>query len=119
MQNLYHLTTWSGNVFGFSFSLQPGTLIALGMSLYAFCAFFSAPILGRMSDRYGRKRPLLLSVIGTCAAYVILIFTQSYWLYLFSRVVNGLTGGNISILQAILADISKTPEERNKNFGLL
>lgn len=119
MQNLYHLTTWSGNIFGFPLSLHPGTLIALGMSIYALCAFFSAPILGRMSDRYGRKRPLLFSVIGTCAAYVILMITQSYWLYLFSRVVNGLTGGNISIIQAILADISKTPEERNKNFGLL
>ncbi len=86
------------------------------MSLYALCAFFSAPILGRMSDRYGRKKPLLFSVIGTCLAYVVLMVTQSYWLYLFSRIVNGVTGGNISIIQAILSDLSKTSEERNKNF---
>jgi DHA1 family tetracycline resistance protein-like MFS transporter len=119
MQTLYSLSTWSGKIFGFSLSLEPGTMIALGMSLYAFCAFFSAPILGRLSDRYGRKKPLLFSVAGTCIAYVILVVSQSYWLYLFSRMVNGLTGGNISILQAILADLSKTPEERNKNFGLL
>ena len=92
MQILYGLKTWSGNLFGFSVSLEPGTLIALGMSLYALCAFFSAPILGRMSDRYGRKNPLLFSVIGTCVAYCILVATQSYWLYLFSRIVNGLTG---------------------------
>lgn len=92
MQTLYHLSTWSGTLFGFPFSLKPGTLIALGMSLYALCAFFSAPILGRMSDRYGRKKPLLFSVVGTCAAYCILVGTQSYWLYLFSRMVNGLTG---------------------------
>jgi DHA1 family tetracycline resistance protein-like MFS transporter len=92
MQTLYNLSTWSGDILGFSFSLEPGTLIALGMSLYALCAFFSAPILGRMSDRYGRKNPLLFSVIGTCLAYVILMITQSYWLYLFSRIVNGLTG---------------------------
>lgn len=119
MQTLYNLSTWSGKIFGFSLSLEPGTMIALGMSLYAFCAFFSAPILGRLSDRYGRKKPLLFSVAGTCIAYTILVVSQSYWLYLFSRMVNGLTGGNISILQAILADLSKTPEERNKNFGLL
>lgn len=86
------------------------------MSLYALCAFFSAPILGRMSDRYGRKNPLLFSVIGTCLSYVILMMTQSYWLYLFSRIINGVTGGNISIIQAILSDLSKTTEERNKNF---
>ncbi|MFA6080476.1 MAG: MFS transporter [Candidatus Gracilibacteria bacterium] len=119
MQQLYHLTTWNVSIFGLSLLLQPGTLIALGMSLYALCAFFSAPLLGIISDRFGRKRPLLFSVLGTCLAYVILMLTQSYWLYLFSRIVNGLTGGNISIIQAILADLSKTTEERNKNFGLL
>ncbi len=92
MQDFYHLTTWSTHFFGFPLSLQPGTLIALGMSLYALCAFFSAPILGRISDRYGRKNPLLFSVMGTCVAYLILMVTQSYWLYLISRIINGLTG---------------------------
>lgn len=119
MVDLYSLATWSGKFLDFSFSLKPGTLIALGISLYALCAFFSAPILGRISDRYGRKNPLLISVIGTLIAYIILMVTQSYWLYLVSRMINGLTGWNISIIQAILADISKTSEERNKNFGLL
>ena len=116
MQTLYHLTAWNVSIFGLSLLLQPGTLIALGMSLYALFAFFSAPLLGIISDRFGRKRPLLISVIGTCLSYVILMLTQSYWLYLFSRIVNGLTGGNISIIQAILSDLSKTSEERNKNF---
>jgi len=119
MQTLYHLTAWNISIFGLPLLLQPGTLIALGMSLYALCAFFSAPLLGVISDRFGRKRPLLISVIGTCLSYVILMLTQSYWLYLFSRIVNGLTWGNISIIQAILSDLSKTAEERNKNFWLL
>lgn len=119
MQSFYHLTPWNVQFFTLSFYLQPGTLIALGISLYALCAFFSAPLLGRVSDRFGRKIPLLFSVAGTFIAYSILIVTQNYWLYLFSRAINGLTGGNISIIQAILSDLSTTPEERNKNFWLL
>lgn len=116
MQDFYHLTPWDIDMFGISFVLQPGTLIALGLSLYALCSFFSSPLLGKISDRFGRKRPLLFSVMGTFLAYLILIVTQSYWLYLFSRIINGLTAGNISIIQAILSDLSPTSEERNKNF---
>ena len=52
-------------------------------------------------------------------SYFILLITQQYWLFLVSRVINWVTWGNISILQAILTDISPTPEEKKKNFGLL
>ena len=94
-------------------------MISFGIVVYSLFAFFSAPILGRLSDRYGRKKPLLLCVIGTCLSYVILLLTQNYWLYLVSRILNGITGGNTSIIQAILSDISETSEQRNKNFGML
>jgi len=47
MQTFYHLTAWNVSIFGTSLLLQPGTLIALGISLYALCSFFSAPLLGR------------------------------------------------------------------------
>ena len=119
MRTFYNLSDWTGNIFGHSILLTPGTMISLGIAIYSLCAFFSAPILGRLSDKYGRKYPLIICVIGTCLSYVLLLVTQNYWWYLASRVINGLTGGNISIIQAVLADISKTPEERNKNFGLL
>lgn len=119
MRAYYHMSPWSGNILGQSISLTPGTMISLGIAIYSLCAFFSAPILWRLSDKYGRKKPLILCVIGTCLSYLILLVTQNYWWYIVSRVVNGLTGGNISIIQAILADISPTTEERNKNFGLL
>ncbi len=119
MRAYYHMSPWSGNILGQSISLTPGTMISLGIAIYSLCAFFSAPILWRLSDKYGRKKPLILCVIGTCLSYLILLVTQNYWWYIVSRIVNGLTGGNISIIQAILADISPTTEERNKNFGLL
>lgn len=119
MRTFYHLSDWTGNILGQTITLSPGTMISLGIAIYSLCAFFSAPILGRLSDKYGRKKPLILCVIGTCISYLILLVTQNYWWYLASRAFNGLTGGNISIIQAILADISTTTEERNKNFGLL
>lgn len=119
MRTFYNLSDWTGNILGHTMTMTPGTLISLGIAIYSLCAFFSAPILGRLSDKYGRKYPLIICVIGTCFSYLLLLVTQNYWWYMISRIVNGLTGGNISIIQAVLADISKTPEERNKNFGLL
>lgn len=119
MRTFYHMVPWTGTLFGQTINLTPGTMISLGIAIYSLCAFFSAPLLGRLSDKYGRKKPLILCVIGTCLSYLLLLITQNYWWYIASRIVNGLTGGNISIIQAILADISPTAEERNKNFGLL
>ncbi len=119
MRTFYNLSDWTGTILGHTITMTPGTLISLGIAIYSLCAFFSAPILGRLSDKYGRKYPLIICVIGTCLSYLLLLVTQNYWWYMISRVLNGLTGGNISIIQAILADISPTAEERNKNFGLL
>ena len=119
MRTFYHLSDWTGNILGQTIALSPVTMISLGIAIYSLCAFFSAPILGRLSDKYGRKYPLIICVIWTCLSYLLLLVTQNYWWYLISRILNGLTGGNISIIQAILADISTTTEERNKNFGLL
>jgi DHA1 family tetracycline resistance protein-like MFS transporter len=119
MRTFYNMTPWTGTLLRQTINLTPGTMISLGIAIYSLCAFFSAPVLGRLSDKYGRKKPLILCVIGTCLSYLLLLVTQNYWWYIASRIVNGLTGGNISIIQAILADISPTAEERNKNFGLL
>jgi MFS family permease len=93
--------------------------ITFGLSAYSLFAFLSAPVLGQLSDRYGRKPLLLLCVIGTAMSFVVLVLTQNIWLYLISRIINGITGGNISIIQSIMSDISKTSEERMKKFGLM
>lgn len=50
---------------------------------------------------------------------MLLLLSQQYWIFLLSRVINGITGGNIAILQAILTDISPNKEEKSKNFGLM
>jgi len=97
--------------------------LALGVLLatYPFFQFFGAPILGTLSDRIGRKKMLLISLGGTFIGYLIfaagIIFGNVYLLFL-SRIIDGFTGGNISVAQSAIADISK-PEEKARNFGMI
>lgn len=93
--------------------------VTLGLTIYSLCAFLAAPLLWQISDKFGRKKSLLRCIAGTCLSYAVLLITQDYWLFLISRAINGITGGNISILQAVLTDISPDEETKRKNFGLM
>ncbi|MEM7334497.1 MAG: MFS transporter [Chloroflexota bacterium] len=101
------------------------TIFGLLMAVYPIFQFFGAPILGAMSDYYGRKPVLLLSQAGTLLSWII--FAVSYfatgalWSLLiiaFSRVVDGVTGGIQSVANAYLADVT-TDEERTRVFSIL
>ncbi len=88
---------------------------------YPLAQFFAAPILGQLSDRYGRKIVLTVSIIGTSISYMLFaigVATKNIPLMFASRIVDGITGGNISVAQAVISDIS-TPKNRAKNFGLV
>lgn len=88
---------------------------------FPFFQFFGAPILGTLADKYGRKKILQFSLFGTLIGYILFALAIHYkvlWLLFVARAVPGFMGGNISIVTAALADISK-PEERAKNFGLI
>ena len=93
----------------------PDYAISLGIVAYSLCSFLVAPLMGQLSDIYGRKWPLAASVLGSSISWMIL-FIGSPVAYFISRVVNGITGGNMSILQAILTDISVDEDDRKKNF---
>lgn len=80
--------------------------IGLILTVFSFFQFFSAPILGRLSDFYGRKFLLVISQISTALSFVILGFANSLWMLLFSRTVDGAVGSNYTISQAYLSDIS-------------
>jgi MFS transporter, DHA1 family, tetracycline resistance protein len=105
-------------------SWSPGTgLIMLGwlQAVYPFCTFLAAPILGQLSDRFGRRPVLALSIAGTAIGYAIFaigISTKSIPLLFLGRAIDGFTGGNIAVAQAAIGDVSND-SNRQKNFGLI
>ena len=98
----------------YSFILQ-GLLLAI----YAVFVFLSAPVLGELSDYYGRKKILNISFLGSAIGFFLFalaIYEHNIWILFLSRIVDGITGGNISVMQASTIDVS-TKEERAKNIA--
>lgn len=96
-------------------------LLGLTLAIFPFFQFFGSPILGTLSDRYGRKNILFLSVFGTFLGYILMIIgiaSQNLTLIIISRIIDGFTGGNISVANSAISDIS-SKEEKVKNFGIL
>jgi MFS family permease len=92
----------------------------VGLLSVSFSAaqFFAAPVLGVLSDRFGRRPVLLFSILGSAVGYFLFGWAGTLWLMYFARIVDGVTGGNISTAMAAIADISD-PKDRAKNFGLI
>jgi MFS transporter, DHA1 family, tetracycline resistance protein len=88
------------------------------VSVYAVCSLISTPIIGRLSDQYGRKPLLMYSQAGTCAGFLVLALSSSLWMVFIGRILPGLSAGNLSIAQAYISDHTK-PEERAKAFGII
>ena len=88
------------------------------MGAYSFAQFIASPILGTLSDRYGRKIILIISKLGTALAYVIMAKSQSYEWFLAARLLDGFTGGNIAVARAYIADIT-TAENRAKGMAVI
>lgn len=85
---------------------------------YALCSFVASPLLGRLSDRMGRKKILAISVFGSAIGWIITAFAPNFWWVLVGRIIDGITAGNMTIAQAILSDISKDEKERAQYFGI-
>lgn len=103
------------------FVSDPGQLaLVIGWlaSSYALCAFLAGPLLGALSDRYGRRPILLISLLGSAVGYAIFGFAGALPMLFLGRIIDGLTAGNISALFGYLAD-STPPEERSKYFGIV
>ncbi len=90
---------------------------ALGAA-YPMMQFVGAPLLGRLSDRYGRRPVLIVSQIGTFAGFVLLGLANTLWLVFLARLIDGLSGANISTAQAAISD-STTEKTRTQGLGLI
>jgi MFS family permease len=88
------------------------------ISIYAACQLFSGPLLGKMSDRIGRKPLLVVSQLGTFIGFIIMARASSLWMLYAARVIDGSTAGNISLAQAYISDNSD-PKDRTKSFALI
>ncbi|KKU51981.1 MAG: hypothetical protein A3A28_05100 [Candidatus Sungbacteria bacterium RIFCSPLOWO2_01_FULL_47_32] len=96
-------------------------LLGFLLGVFPLAQFIAAPILGQLSDAYGRKKILAIALFGTCLSYILFgygILLQSIPLLFIARAFDGITGGNISVAQASIADVT-LPQDRTKNFGLI
>jgi MFS transporter, DHA1 family, tetracycline resistance protein len=91
--------------------------IGLLVSCYSLMQFVFAPILGSLSDKYGRRPLLFISILGSGVGYLMMGFAGALWMIYAGRILGGITGGNLSIAQAYIADIT-TKENRAKGMGL-
>jgi DHA1 family tetracycline resistance protein-like MFS transporter len=88
------------------------------VAVYAAAQLIGAPILGRLSDRYGRRPLLLASIFGTFLGFLLLGFANTLWMLFAARVIDGFTGGNLSIAQAYIADVTDA-KDRSKGLGMI
>ena len=93
------------------------TTVGILAGLYALMQFIFAPILGSLSDRYGRRPIILISLFGSACDYLLLAFAPSLPWFFVGRIINGISGANITAATAYIADISP-PEKRAANFGI-
>jgi DHA1 family tetracycline resistance protein-like MFS transporter len=92
--------------------------VGLLFASYSVMQLIFSPVLGRLSDRYGRRPILLISLLGTCLGFLILGFATTLWMLFVGRIIDGISGGNISTAQAYIADVT-TKENRAKGMGLI
>ncbi len=93
-------------------------VVAWMASVYGICQLIAAPGLGLLSDRFGRRPVLFICLSGSAIGYLLFGLGGALWILFLGRIIDGLTGGNFSVLFAYIADIIE-PEERGKYFGIV
>jgi len=109
----YHLALWIGGDGNKEF-----TMVLFGGilgSIYSFLQFLSAPIWGKLSDQMGRRFILIFTTLGSVIGYSIWLFSSQFWMFVLSRVITGIMGGNLSVASAAMAD---TTDEKSRAAGM-
>src|SRR3954471_24885574 len=100
-----------------SFGATPFQL-GLLVASYSVMQFIFSPVLGGMSDRYGRRPVLFFSLLGTSVGFLLVGLAGALWVIFAGRILDGITGGNISTAQAYIADVT-TRKDRARGMGLI
>lgn len=95
---------------------EQAIIVTLLTSVYAVCVFFAAPVLGALSDKFGRRPLLLVCLLGSAIGYFVFGLGGALWVLFAGRIIEGITGGSISTIFAYFADIIPA-EQRTKYFG--
>jgi DHA1 family tetracycline resistance protein-like MFS transporter len=96
----------------------PEFVTGLLIASYAAMQLIGAPLLGRLSDRFGRRPVLLISILGTFLGFLLLGFARALWVLFASRAIDGLTGGNLSVAQAYISDVTDA-RDRARGLGMI
>lgn len=96
----------------------PESAIGIVLAVYSLVQFIFNPIFGSLSDKYGRRKIILFTLLLNASGYIIFAFTHSFLMLLISRVVAGIGGSSIGVAQAYIADVT-TKENRSKGMGLI
>ncbi len=96
---------------------EVATLIGVMLALYSAMQFLFAPVLGVLSDRFGRRPVLLVSLAGAAIDYLVMAFAPELWLLVVGRAIAGITSANMAVATAYITDISE-PGQRARRFGL-
>ncbi|MBI4225954.1 MFS transporter [Candidatus Roizmanbacteria bacterium] len=105
----------------YSYSLKYGLSDfqnGLLFSTFSICQFISTPIIGRMSDKYGRRPLLIISILGTSLSFFMMAFAPNALFLFLARALDGITAGNIPVASAVISDTT-TQEQRTRGFGII
>jgi DHA1 family tetracycline resistance protein-like MFS transporter len=94
------------------------TVVGEIVAIFAVFQLISGPILGQLSDRFGRRPVLLISQAGTLAGFFMLAYSTQVWMLFVARAIDGATAGNLSTAQAYISDVT-SPENRAKSFAII
>jgi DHA1 family tetracycline resistance protein-like MFS transporter len=94
------------------------TVVGMLVAVYAVCQLLAGPLLGQLSDRFGRKPVLAVSQGGTLIGFLVLAFANSLPLVFLSRIIDGFTAGNLTTAQAYISDVTP-PKDRARAFGII
>lgn len=99
--------------FGLS-DFQSGMLF----SVFSLCQFLATPVIGKLSDKLGRKPLLVASLAGTALSFVLMALAKNMWMLFLARALDGITAGNIPVASAVISDTTE-PKDRAKGFGII